>query len=775
MKLYVRKTSISCTACLLLHFATERAATLDTKSSNPPIDESKVELTSAATPAVVSKERTQFHALLLGNPNYFGTLKESQFKPVLQLQGDTEFEQLECIGFNPQLNLLEGVVRIKQNAGYGGDICSAGTQEYVRFYVDWNNNGTWADQGMINFTVHDLPGAKPLEYAVSLSITPQKKFCIFDNLPNVRAILSWNNPPPAGNPSFIPVWGNVLEGHIQIEPLKLILFSDLLKEANIKLPDKFTSIVDLSQPIAAAKPQMLEIAERVAAYKDKNVPSHRFAFKEFQQMIAQPALSAALLKDDPQGLAKELGIDLAAVISQLLGTDGNTSYEQLTCIGLNPNQNVLEGIINVKLPNGYSGAPCASGSYEYVAFWIDYGNGYTYVGTTAVNVHDYTSIPTGGLQYAVYLPVDFSKVQQPCQNGPKIVKMRAILSWEVAPPPNNPNYVPVWGNQLNTQIQVTPGIVVEGNVPYIDSVGDMAVCDIDQQTGLATGSMIIAGSNAFQAPFGGEVTITGFITNPPNVLAGAAPIKYKVYVSEGGGGWQPLTNSFTVDYIKQNGAPIPFQVTNYSQSIDADGYYTYLEQNYPSQWLNVSGHVLAKWHTSVAMTKLWGIKIEAKLPDGTIVPTGAFTCTDGSSRSSVNIYLDQLAPSASVVITGYSRVGSPVQPAESCGKFQVGDVIHGIYSTFDAESHFNSFSLGVLPSGNAISPAGGFYPMPSVSTNGAAGIWTLDTTGMKPCGYVVQLVVHDRTIVNSSTTNWQNSNSTGFCLDPAPVITIPKL
>ena len=137
------------------------------------------------------------------------------------------------------------------------------------------------------------------------------------------------------------------------------------------------------------------------------------------------------------------------------------------------------------------------------------------------------------------------------------------------------------------------------------------------------------------------------------------------------------------------------------------------------------------------------------------------------------ICLDQNAPSANVAITGYSHGGGPVQPAESCGKFQVGDVIHGTYSTVDAESHFNSFSLGVLPSGNAVNPAGGSYPIPPVSTNGAAGTWTLDTTGMEPCGYVVELVVNDRTIVNSGSIGWYNDNSAGFCLDPAPVITTP--
>jgi hypothetical protein len=37
-----------------------------------------------------------------------------------------------------------------------------------------------------------------------------------------------------------------------------------------------------------------------------------------------------------------------------------------------------------------------------------------------------------------------------------IVRVRAILSWNIAPPPNTPNYTPVWGNIHNTHIQVAP-------------------------------------------------------------------------------------------------------------------------------------------------------------------------------------------------------------------------------------------------------------------------------------------------------------------------------
>ena len=48
---------------------------------------------SAATE--VPPERAQFRALLVGNPNYFGTLPKSPFKPVIKLQGNTTYEELK--------------------------------------------------------------------------------------------------------------------------------------------------------------------------------------------------------------------------------------------------------------------------------------------------------------------------------------------------------------------------------------------------------------------------------------------------------------------------------------------------------------------------------------------------------------------------------------------------------------------------------------------------------------------------------------------------------
>jgi hypothetical protein len=727
----------------------------------------------------VEMERSQFRALTLANPNYFGNLQVSAFEPVKVMISNRNYEEAKCVGYNPQTERLEAVVHIKRDSGYGGDICSNGSAEYVRFYLSYDHGATWQDQGFVGFQVFDIPGPKPLEYDATLKIDPKRLFCFTENLPMVRAILSWNSVPPANTPGYTPVYGNVLDARIQIEPRKFFVFNDLVQELEIKLPPQLEIVVDLEQPISTPQPQPVEKAELVKLYQEKGIPPHRFLFSEIHPMIEKSGLDEVIFQ--PEFSANLLGLDinLADILAKLLKTDGDTRYEELKCVGLNTHTNHLAGVMTVKLPNGYSGQLCSQGSTEYVAFWIDYGDGagWIYAGTSSVVVHDITHMPAQGLQYAVSLPVNFNCRRQPCEKGPKTARVRAILSWEVPPPPGNPNYVPTWGNREETLVHIMPGpeCNLDDHTPYMDTVGNMAVCDIDQSTGLATGAGVLAAFTAKQSPFGGTVTITGFILNPPNVMAGAAPFKYRLSVRElptmgGPGPWQPLANSFDIVITEQNGIGLPVQY-HHNQSIGADGFYTYHEQAYPNQWREVGANVLAKWITSSPMTGMWEIMLEAKLPDGTILPAGTILCLqDGSTRSSVKLWLDEIAPSADVTITGFSRGGGPVQPAVDCGTFQVGDVIHGTYASFD--EHFNRLTLTVEPPGPAagasVNPSLRRFGFPDfVPTTGEAGAWTLDTSGMQACGYVIRLWSIDRTIVNSGHIGWGNPDTVGFCLkDP---------
>jgi len=84
------------------------------------------------------KERQHFSLLTLSNPNYFGNDPNSPFKIGVPKPffGQTTYEQLRCVGLNPQFDYVEAVVDIKESTGYSGGICTTGSYEYVRFYAD---------------------------------------------------------------------------------------------------------------------------------------------------------------------------------------------------------------------------------------------------------------------------------------------------------------------------------------------------------------------------------------------------------------------------------------------------------------------------------------------------------------------------------------------------------------------------------------------------------------------------------------------------------------
>src|SRR5215471_6428201 len=175
---------------------------------------------SAAAAVKVPNERTNFKKLLAANPNHFGNIAGSLFKPVLPLVNNTTFEEVTCVGFNPETNVLEAVIQIKLASDYEGDLCSAGSYEYVRFFLDYGSG--FEDVGLAAVNVHDIPisndcakkADRPLSYAVSVTVQPKRNWCGTPVLPKARAILSWQTIPTAGDPNYTPVWGNKLDCHV---------------------------------------------------------------------------------------------------------------------------------------------------------------------------------------------------------------------------------------------------------------------------------------------------------------------------------------------------------------------------------------------------------------------------------------------------------------------------------------------------------------------------------------------------------------------------------
>jgi hypothetical protein len=672
--------------------------------------------------------RENLHLLLLANPNYFGNLKDSPFKPILNIVADSAYETLGCVGYSAPLSRLEAVVSVNQVSGYNGALCTNGSQEYVRFYLSFDDGVTWQDQGVASFTVHDLPGLKPLEYSVALPVSIPEHLCFFPNLPKVRAILSWNYEPPANTPGYVPVWGGVADTTIQIPGTHFIIFKDLLAEAKLKLPESLTALVDVNQTLATAEPKSPSLLELIATYRGKNVPSHRLLYPQVSKLSGP---GAAIL--DANHPIATLGIDLGEIIGEIIATSGDTDYEQLHCVGLDPNRNALAAVVKVKLPYGFGGAPCTIGSIEYVAFWVDWGSGFEYAGTTTINTHDIAPIPAGGLDYAVALPVDLASHMQPCKDGPKTAVVRAILSWEVAPPPTDPDYVPVWGNRMDALVQIPAGDTFVTGTPDIAIIGGIGVASIDT-TGVTaipgatlpgalfvlTGAYADPWVSSRQCPFGGQIVIQG----SPSVGS-----KYRVWVSKIGSPGQTLLSDpiYTVDGMGNGTWRNP----------DASGFFTYLDSS-----LNMD-NTLAYWYSSG--DDLWQVWLEiADIADTVFGSTPAYL-----------IQLDNTAPTAEIHIDS----------GGDCKQFGLGTTIDGHFVARDI--HFGAFSLDTTPASLIPPPNEPATATPSTSQTAVApgDAWTLNTAGMVPCGYVVQLWVYDNAIVGSIPGSHNSAYAdVGFCL-----------
>lgn len=694
-------------------------------------------------------ERLQFKQLIMANPNYFGTMPDSQLDVVKEMVGNTKYEEVTCVGFNPNMDRLEATIQVKLPYGYGGHLCGPGTTEYVRFYIDYGSG--WEDVGLVAFKAHDIPNApdcagkpnKPLSYVVTLEIEPKRKPCYHPVLPEVRAILSWEAEPPPNTPGWHMVWGNRLDRHVQIKPSPSLII-DIIKMAEMKLgqeielPLEYAEVV--FQPIPGPDPPPLKLDNLAEMYApsdadEVSVEPHRFGFSEIQPLMAAGAAPQTVMAK----IAKwaELNLDWSTAVELLENTKGNVSYEELNCLGLDYNREWLVAIFSIKRPCGYLGGLCSPGSYEYISFWADWDDTceWTYLDTVKVKVHDIPTIPSGDLHYAAILPVDLRKVRRWCIN-PKIGRIRAVLSWNTPPSTTDPDKLPHWGNRLDTHVQIKPGAPELSAKARISILGGVGIASINTATNGMTKPLALMAPwgtpadpwspHTRECPFGGVVTVHA----PPPV--GTVGDEYSIFVRRVGTGGPGM------------------QVTNRIWVVDQDGYGSYHYADLVSgyfKYLDVSKNVLnllALWYTNDS--DLWEIKLKRRNS----------AHVDQDETPWYHIRLDNTSPSAELTIDGVI-----------CGKYTPGDEITGKFVARD--HHFGHFVLRTLPS--SLSPNQPKTGIPPVSSGeyqtalSPGDAWKLDTAGMTPCGYVIDVRVWDRTIRNSHPgAHNYNRDDAGFCL-----------
>jgi hypothetical protein len=690
------------------------------------------------------EQRSQVHRILAGNPNYFGNLPDSGFEPVQVLIGNTAFERLSCTALNPDADVLEATVQIRRSAGYGGDLCSAGSTEWVRFYLSYDGGTTWEDVGLGSFNAHDIPDSvdcagqrtKPLTYTVAFPVLdPHRKRCYASPpaLPLTRAILSWQVQPPAGQPNWLPIWGNRLDHHVQLRPTPLI-FGDVLAvvEAKAQVPDFLQSI--LPKPIPEPDPAPFSLPAAAEIGRATDVPPHRFAAPLLGTALSERSVAQAETVANIQEFTAA-GVEWSAAVAAFYDGQGDTTYEQLGCLGLDYNRELLVGTFTIKQPGGYSGPLCYPGSVEYVAFWADYDNtcDWTYLGTAGVRVHDIDPLPPDGLHYWVSVPASLLDHQEPCTE-PKVGRIRAVLSWATPPSTTNPYLLPRWGNAIEAHIEIKPRRpVIDG--PAIEVLGGIPIAQIDTGgSGLTLpfaqfgqwGSPADPWVAARQCPFGG--TLTAHAAAPPSFAALGRQYRLLWRPAGSSGTGTPVTDPYvTTDGVLAT-TRTPDPVTGLAP--------------YLAPYQNVF-NVLGSWRTrSAVVDGQYEIRLEMTDPVGTPLGTTQW----------YTVKIDNTAPVADLTLTG----GQP------CNKANPGDTVSGTFVATD--THFGVYILDTLPA--SLGPPAPAHTPLSTTSPAPAGTWQLVTDGTwAQCGYVVRLRVFDRSIIDS--VPWGHnaaSDDVGFCL-----------
>jgi hypothetical protein len=733
--------------------------------------------------ASLQLEKTAVRELELTRKALLAHLFASRRKPTKLIEkaqkyaGITHWEELTCVGFRPEASQLEAGVSIKQPLGYSGGLCTDGSTEYIRFFVDWGEGAGYQDEGLSSFKAYDISDAPPdpqhpLHHMVYLQLDDEKfkRCCKYEVIPKVRAVLGWNQIPSL-NPNDVPIFGNRLDVHIQLDPKWNLwcLLEDLIDDIHVNpVFDK----IDLEAQPKFKPPKPMPLFQLHKRYKAEKVPEHRFLFETLHPMLASgKGLFQAVLQPD-LSIIEKLDIDLVKVIEQLSSESANISFEEVVCAGLNTATDTLGAIIHLKRSSGYSGSLCQNGSQEHVAFWADWNNDGVYddhLGTAHVQVHDLLNIPPEGIFYSVLLPLNLSNRIKACQS-PNVIRIRAVLSWSSLPSSTDPDHLNTWGNRVDCLVRIRHGVNPgQGLYDLIYHVGGVPIENIDPLSHLANPSGgVLNPSNSAQPamdrPFAGLVHINGRIYN----TGVPGTVHYQVqYAPAGNGSWLPVTHHALYRLAHPNPFdPLyPLEVKNLNSP---DGWFPYQEDPTASPPILEERARLASWST-------------AGLADGHYDLRLAYT-TDYPGLNPANIHYSNLVTVVidndgfSVSLTANATVDMAydldiVIDGGDCHTDVQGDVIQGHLRVKD--KHFWKWSLELQPSshtqGLKASPCCRSYgSLVDEGDNNAA--WQLDTdqSGVKldPCGYTLTLWANDRAIINSNgTVVHQAHKAVGFCIE----------
>jgi hypothetical protein len=585
-------------------------------------------------------------------------------------------------------------------------------------------------------------------------------------VPRVRAILSWNTIPTP-NPFQPVVYGNVREVNIQLEPKPWFIY-DLLDVHKIKPESLLIKHLDLAQPIASQQKKPIAFDELQRQYEAAKVPAHRSLYDIVYPTIKAIAPTKTPPTDFNLEFFKDKQFKWEALGELLLKSKSNTEYEQLTCVGLNSDRDLLGAVIHVKKQNGYSGSLCYQGSAEYVAFWADWdndGNFDEYLGTAKVEVHDIPNAPDDGIFYCVSLPINVAERLRNCLN-PNVVGIRGVLSWNALPSTTDPNDLNYWGNRLDVKVQIRKRETIGHGVNFhYHDIGGVPVNQINAGYGYYNP----VASPYHNRPWGGNVRIAGRFGN----AGPAGTVHYRVefcnFNSANPADWQPVTTQQSFALYN----PISGYYDNVVTQNSPDGWFSYLEDFSSGNVIDEYDAMLGTWNTTGKQgTHFVRVLYTTDHTHATYVTTAPYELKINNIRYNVNSAFHNYISGGATLSAAHS-VDMIFDGGGGCISTQVGQTFTGSFKA--THQYFGMIQLYVLPSNSqAILSSGPITTAPggtlvrqtnSIFFSGYNNeAWSLNTAQMQKCGYVLVLDAYERTIYNNDGNLPHDALSIGFAI-----------
>jgi hypothetical protein len=130
---------------------------------------------------------------------------------------------------------------------------------------------------------------------------------------------------------------------------------------------------------------------------------------------------------------------------------GSLFYEEMSCVGYDPQRRQFAAPIKIKQTFGFGGAPLP-GSREHVLHCVaDAAGVLRPVGRDSVHLANALAGQAPTWQFAVITSANDNLQTIYPMNG-QSRRARSILSWQLTP--TDCNYVPIWGNALNYRIRL---------------------------------------------------------------------------------------------------------------------------------------------------------------------------------------------------------------------------------------------------------------------------------------------------------------------------------